>query len=226
VLAWFGMYWHLGKSITACIAADRVMFLDTARDRYFAAPSAINDSAAGWLRGDLMFAAAPQAQAFLRHVIGIEGDDVPAEPVPRHVEMPSPFDTALPPSRPIRALTLASVALRVFRAQRDLRRKPLSAVLAGSVARTRSSSHANPELLRSRLRAFHTARPLVPVPRICLHDCLALLDWLGEAGAGTQLVFGVAAYPFAAHSWLQWNGEVIDDHPESVSRFTPILHLP
>jgi hypothetical protein len=52
------------------------------------------------------------------------------------------------------------------------------------------------------------------------------MDWLGADRALAQLTFGVAAYPFAAHSWIQADGCRIDDHPESPSRFQPILQLP
>jgi hypothetical protein len=221
------MYWHLGTNITACIAAGRVMFLDIALDRYFAAPPAINDGLARWLGDRTALAGAPEVEAFLAQICGPDGDEAGClAPTPREVAMPSPFDARLDSLGRIRPAALASIALRVCRAQRDLRRKPLGAVLADRLAPGRFPSSPDPALLRHRLRAFHAARPLVPVPRICLHDCLALLDWLGEARAGTQLLFGVAAYPFAAHSWVQWQDEVIDGHPESVSRFTPIRCFP
>jgi hypothetical protein len=120
---------------------------------------------------------------------------------------------------------LVSITRAVKSASKDVRTKPLSRILAERLPVATESSRPVAELFRQ-LAIFRSARPLIPVPRICLHDCLALADWLGPSFRGASLVFGVSAVPFAAHCWLQKDGVVLDDHPESPSRYRPILHLP
>lgn len=136
--------------------------------------------------------------------------------------MDSPW---LPWVRP-KAGDLRSVAIATYRAWRDVRSGRLVEILSRRFAsRTTPPATAQTPDLNARLAVFRSARPLVPIPRKCLHDCLALRDWLGPDGQGLTLVLGVSASPFAAHSWLQAGHQVIDDHPDSPSRYQPILHL-
>lgn len=59
----------------------------------------------------------------------------------------------------------------------------------------------------------------------CLFDSLALIEFLARYRIFPRWVFGVTTSPFAAHCWLQHAGVVINDSPEHVGRFTPILTL-
>jgi hypothetical protein len=70
---------------------------------------------------------------------------------------------------------------------------------------------------------FRRARAWVPIKPSCLQDSLALHQWLGRYGAGADLVMGVKLDPFAAHCWLQVGDIVLNDLPETVAAFTPIL---
>lgn len=218
------MYWRLTPSLTATIAAGRAMFLDVVRDRYFAAPPESSDALADWLLGGMPARSSATAHNFLVEAGGVDPREAAGTtPVRCELRMPSSFDAQpLPPAR-MGPVKLACLAVTVARARRDVAEKPLARILARRAAPSLFRSTRSACDRERRLAQFRTGRPLVPVPRSCLHDCLALLDWLGPARAGTCLVFGVVAYPFAAHSWIQHAGEVIDDHPESVSRFQPIL---
>jgi hypothetical protein len=40
-----------------------------------------------------------------------------------------------------------------------------------------------------------------------------------------QLVFGVTAYPFGAHCWVQTRHALLGDPPDTIGRYAPILHL-
>lgn len=221
------MYWRLTPNLTACIAADRVLFLDVARDRYFAAPPAINDEFASWLCSGNTIGAFSRSRSLLVDLAMLDPEDAEhIAPKACHVAMPAPLDAQSLPLSRIGPGTIAGVGRAVIRARRDVKNGPLASILAHRLSPAQYVSNREDADRRVRLAAFRTARPLIPVPRVCLHDCLALVDWLGPARAGTQLVFGVAAFPFAAHSWLQADGRVIDDHPESASRFQPILHFP
>ncbi len=57
----------------------------------------------------------------------------------------------------------------------------------------------------------------------CLYDSLALVHFLATQGQFAQWVIGVRLNPFAAHSWVQSGGVVLNDQPERVRRYQPIL---
>lgn len=221
------MYWRLTDSITACIACDRVLFLDIARDRYFALPDDCNDQFASWLAGP------EDGESPSRHreiLVGLGILDpfgaTDIRPVACTAPSTEPLDAAPLAPKPIDLRNLFGVGLVVASAARDVRSGRFAAVLGRRLARLRFDAPAAVGEMMSRLAEFRTVRPFIPVPRVCLHDCLALIEWMGPSRAGAQLVFGVTAYPFAAHCWVQAGGRILDDHPESASRFEPILLFP
>ena len=220
------MYWRLTDSVTACIAAGRVIFLDLARDRYFALPDAMNEPFASWLiqptASDL---SGVLHMALVELAIAAPSRAGQLAPTPCQVDMPAALDAERLSPVPFAFRNLFGIAAAVVTASHDVRSKPLASILARRLSLSRFAAPLNGADRLARVAAFRSIRPLVPVPRVCLHDCLALLDWLGASRAGAQLVFGVSAFPFAAHCWVQAGGRVIDDHPESVSRFEPILHF-
>lgn len=59
----------------------------------------------------------------------------------------------------------------------------------------------------------------------CLFDSLALAEFLAHYRVFPHWVFGVSSSPFAAHCWLQHDGIVINDSPELVAKFAPIMIL-
>lgn len=220
------MYWRLTDSVTACIAAGRVIFLDLARDRYFALPDELNEPFASWLispNSTNLSSALRMALVELAIVSPDRADQL--APTPCHIDMPAALDAEPLAPVPITFRNLVGVAAAVSTAARDVRLKPLASTLGRRLSPSGFAAPIDGVDKLARVAAFRSVRPFIPVPRVCLHDCLALLDWFGPSRAGTQLVFGVSAFPFAAHCWVQANGRVIDDHPESVSRFEPILHF-
>ncbi len=220
------LYWRLSPSVTACIAADRVLLLDVARDRYFALPPALNNSLRTWLE-QIGEGRLPDDLHRALGELGVipAGDPVPAAAQPCPVVRSRPIDSAPLPATRLRPRAVWQVAHAVRSAAKDVRQRRLGSILTKRFDPTRERLGGHGDL-RSKLAEFRAIRPLIPVPRVCLHDCLALLDWLGPARGGAQLVLGVSAYPFAAHCWVQQDGELLDDHPESPSRFEPILHFP
>jgi hypothetical protein len=218
------MYWRLNQDITACIASGRVLFLDVRRDRYFALPPAANERFAAWLTrsggGRL-----PEEHETLLARLKIIEQDTGHTATPCTITRARAVDAeTLPPLR-IGPGTALRVGSAVVKAAREVRHRPL-AMMLDHRRQKRALRESSNSALTTRLAQFRAVRPLIPVPRTCLHDCLALLDWLGPSARDVQLVFGVSAFPFGAHCWLQAEGRVIDDHPESPSRYQPILHLP
>lgn len=221
------MYWRLGESMTACIASGQVVVLDVARDRYFALPPSANDAFASWLTQPDTGAPPATCRRILAEMMALDQNELDGlRPVPCRVAMPDTLDAAPLPAPVMSSRNLVGVGRAVVSAWRDVRTKPLALVLGRRLAPGRDEQAAAADgSVPTRLAEFRAVRPLIPVPRVCLHDCLALIDWLGPASVPVQLVFGVTAFPFAAHSWVQAGGRVVDDHPESASRFQPILHF-
>jgi len=59
----------------------------------------------------------------------------------------------------------------------------------------------------------------------CLHQALTTWHLLRRQGISAELCFGVAKYPFGAHSWVDAHGEILDDDPERIQRYTVIYRL-
>jgi hypothetical protein len=57
----------------------------------------------------------------------------------------------------------------------------------------------------------------------CLLDNLTLVEFLAAAGVFPDWVIGVRTRPFAAHTWLQMDGNLLNDSPGRIGFFTPIL---
>lgn len=57
----------------------------------------------------------------------------------------------------------------------------------------------------------------------CLHDSLALVNFLASESVSATWVIGVRTDPFAAHAWVQTGDLVLNDQHEHVRRFRPIV---
>ena len=69
------------------------------------------------------------------------------------------------------------------------------------------------------------AAALYPGRALCLERSLVLYDRLRRAGADVQLRIGVQATPFAAHAWVTYRGEPVNDSAEHVSHFVVMPEL-
>jgi Transglutaminase-like superfamily len=119
----------------------------------------------------------------------------------------------------LQSTTAAAASLRCF--------SLLSVVRAAAARRARLARDSEPislEAARNSVAAFETMRPLVFTARDkCLFDSLALVHFLAQEGMFPRWVIGVKTRPFAAHSWVQSGGVVLNDLHEHVRRYTPIL---
>lgn len=57
----------------------------------------------------------------------------------------------------------------------------------------------------------------------CLPKALGTWHLLRRQGIAADLCIGVAKFPFRAHSWVDFQGEILDDDPARVSQYT-VLH--
>lgn len=125
----------------------------------------------------------------------------------------------------------ASVAWSVTLATGWLRWKSFRDVVSRFENRERkntSFTNARPDLtrLRKRVAVFRRLRPLLfTAYEKCLFDSLALNEFLRLSGIAPRWIFGVRSDPFGAHCWLQLADVVVNDDPEHVQQFTPIMAI-
>jgi hypothetical protein len=94
-------------------------------------------------------------------------------------------------------------------------RKERSQGAAESVAEAR---------LHQLVGTFATLRPFFFAAKdACLFDALALSEFLAAYRIFPRWVFAVQSRPFAAHCWLQLDGQVLNDTVDHVKRYTPIM---
>lgn len=84
-------------------------------------------------------------------------------------------------------------------------------------------STPDPRRVASVVSGFRRMLPWVPRQGACLYRAFVLLTMLRQAGQDATWVFGVRTWPFGAHCWLQLEEAVLDDDPERVARYTPIM---
>lgn len=70
---------------------------------------------------------------------------------------------------------------------------------------------------------FKAWLPWSPAQGACLHRAWVLRALLRQRGQDADWVFGVRTWPFSAHCWLQVGDAVLDDDPDRVALYTPIL---
>jgi len=207
----------LAEHVSYCRIADRLIFLDVGKDRYFAMrwpdPVSLDAGFPPAMTATLM------AQGLL---VDAPAGRTAARPASRRPPTSSLLDSAEP--GPARGIAMRSLAAALG-ARAALQSRPLIDILA-AVRRQRSTidPRATPGRdLPQLANGFAAARRWWPAQGRCLPDSLALMRVLMAFGHRPSLVFGVIAYPFAAHCWVQSGDMVLNDALDHVTRFTPIL---
>ena len=239
--------YELALHVHACRVEEHVILLDIKRDQYLglSAPLAIalTFEVHGWPPDNPTSAVKPHERmddAVLNTIEWLKNEGVviesPIKPVPRvPICIPRPafglFENCKNAPANVRFSSLVNVLATSIQVSLCLRCLSLERTLFRlqrhrlNVAPTKD--HPTPEeqdQLRTHVVAFRALRPLAIAARSpCLFESLALGEFLASQGLFPRIVFGVDANPFAAHCWLQWDDVVINDSPEYVSRFTPIM---
>ena len=141
--------------------------------------------------------------------------------------VPAPADSALERAvvteRPGWATACEVVALAII-ARMALRTRPLKSTLDRLAARREGAASSVPTSnLEALARQFGQLRRLLPLRPLCLPDSIAFLRFAVRRGHAPRLVFGVEAFPFTAHCWVQDGSVVLTDALDHASRFKPIL---
>jgi hypothetical protein len=209
------MQCFLKPHVHAVAVDEDMVLLDVAADAYFCLPGA----AAAWTGRDAA------------------SDRLLADLVTKGLATSTPLGAGRPPLPGLPTRDLRA-GLRSSPTPTDLRR------LAGATGdlavhyRGRSFSHIlafahrpgaerpplgpEPELQRL-CQVFATCVVWLPTPGKCLVRSFLLLRFLQRSGCDAQWVFGVRTWPFRAHCWVQADGAALEDAPERLCAYTPIL---
>ncbi len=210
--------WRLADGVHAAAVENDVVFLSIEADRYQCLPSAAGlldlDPAGGslWIHHEAL------AGALVRAGLIARGTPTPrpaAPPLPAVTLASGPFD--LPDGRDLLALARGAVDIAL-----SYRSRPLAALLA-SAAASRAVRGEPQDRIEAVVAAFHRWAPWAPVTGKCLLRSFMLLRGLHRRGLDATWVFGVRTWPFSAHCWLQVDGVALDEQPDRLAAFTPIL---
>jgi len=134
------------------------------------------------------------------------------------------------PTEKLSLCTVFAFVVASICAKAALRFWPFDRVVRRVAQRKARCSDANEPLDLERARrlieAFERMRVFLFSTRDeCLHDSLAVLEFLARYRIFPSWVFGVRARPFAAHCWVQHEDVVFNDTVEHVSTYVPIMAI-
>lgn len=217
------MRYRLAPQVSFCETGHRLVFLDVATDRYFCLEPPMEAAFRAAMANDPR-APADTLQTLIARGVLIAGEGLLASttppPEPRH----SAFDflerRGLQPLRTMRAVAA------LIGARGSLRKRGLAATLdalAHVTVNDRRTPAPNDADSVAVALAFRTTQLLVSPLDQCLPRSIALATLLFREGASASFVMGVRLRPFLAHSWVQAGDVVLNDRPDTVRTFTPIL---
>lgn len=231
----------LAPHVYPCISGQHVVLMDLERDKYIAVVPA--HRLAAWVRGWPVGGAptdspddpdgAPDAlvSQMLAHGMLVTDPYVgkPAVPVTTVRPQRSLMEFDLDTHPKAGAAQLWRFAGSCLRAQVSLKLRPIQSIVeAVRDRRARYSAGgaqaADPSGLSSLVTTFARLRPLFYTLRsACLLDSLTLLHFLSAEGIHPDWVFGVKTEPFDAHCWVQQGELLLNDVPDRVRQYSPIL---
>lgn len=215
------MSYRLADHIHFCRSNGQVTFLDLKADRYFALPQetdlAFQKLADGVPLGDTeTFALTPLTSA------GILEPIVSETPLRLPPAISPAERTIIPAGFTSGKISISALASQIETATR-LRLNTLSQTIARLQARKQRAESRRVESVAKRATKFLSIRQIISTQDHCLNWSVALIDYLAKAGHYPILVIGVRRKPFAAHAWVQTDDLLLNDMPDRVARYSPIL---
>lgn len=229
-------YW-LSRHVHVCVTDDYAVLLDLRRDKYIGIGRehlpALAAAVMGWPQAVCGRGPAPAASALLRQMLSskvlttdpVIGKEAQPPTVPRPQAMLVEADLE---SRPkVTARNVAQVLMAAAYARALLKFCRIETVV-GRVRRRSERQRVDTafdfERARPLVAAFLHLRPLFFTSKDeCLFDSLVLIELLARHRLFPLWMFGVSTSPFRAHSWVQAGDRVLNDLPERIAGFTPIL---
>jgi hypothetical protein len=230
----------LAPHVYPCISGQHVILMDLERDKYIAVLPA--HRLARWVRGWPVGAGTAEASAdsdtapdalvsqMLAHGMLVTDPQVgkPAVPVTTTRPQRSLVEFDLDTRPKTGAAQLWRFGRSCLRAQLSLKLRPIQSIVDAvrerKTRRACGAQEADPARLRRLVTAFARLRPLFYTLRsACLLDSLTLLHFLSAEGIHPDWVFGVKTEPFDAHCWVQQGELLLNDIPDRVRQYSPIL---
>jgi len=219
------MEFTLAPGVTACMAEGRVVILDLKRDRYFCLPEKSDAALQRAFLGRHTCDDLPPLYGLARSSILVAGSDgMPLKLSSVRMPSESALDTAAPKPSAARSI---GAAIAYVRKRRALRRSGIYGQIA-RVSAMRPAGHdacteAEIDAGRALALEFDSISRLVSTGDACLVKSLALIERLRRRSIRADLVLGVRLRPFLAHCWVQNDAFILNDRPEFVRTFSPIL---
>lgn len=225
-----------------CRTQHHVVLLDLRQDKYFALDQ-IQSQALGVLFPQLREPNARDLQgndhntAAFTHELVTQGILTTDSSIGRHftplaVETPTRAlaDEYLLTEIPIRPHHVARFVQSYIWARLVTRCRSIEAIVRGVQARKqtmiRTPTADQTEQVRQLYTVFERLRPWLYTGRdACLFDAITLAEFLSRYQLPVAWVFGVKTAPFAAHCWIQMGDLVLNDIPDTVRRYTPIMAI-
>lgn len=223
------MLYQLPAHLSFCLVADRLVFLDLRRDRYFALDGAADRAFRALITNGGANSGDGPADDRLRllaerGLLEEIGTTAPIKAQPDFMPIRSLVESREPAAK-AGAAAAAEIFLRLLLVNRALKRGRLETLL--SELRERKSRIPTDADCAARAAGlgsvFLATRPFVPVAPNCLSDSLALVGFLLRRGVRSDLVLGVKLDPFAAHAWVQTRDRLLNDRVDGASEFKPVL---
>lgn len=205
--------------------ADCAIILDINRDRYWRVGS---DLAMGldWIEGRRPGPITPETLFRLEKLQLTEPTEV-ARPR-RSTELPSVNASATEGECGAGGWRIAAtveIALLCAQTRLVVQSRPLKSIIDRLWSRREHGVKQDAGNIAQLAKTFEHHRRLIPLPRKCLPDSLAFLTFAAHRGHFPNLVFGVEAWPFAAHCWVQSDDTVLNDALDHARSFSPILTI-
>jgi hypothetical protein len=209
----------LAPGVGYCETGGELVFLDLARDRYFALRG---DDRAAFERLRSREQNDSDAMSGLVRTGLLVRSDGSRDLEPASAAIPSQDLSAADDSFSF-AMGMAA-ARGLYWARRAMRPDKIGATIAdlAKAKRQIGGGGAEDDLISVGAR-YAASRWIVPISPRCLVDALALDRILLRRGLAATLVFGVRISPFAAHSWLQTPRTILTGTAAEARNFTPIL---
>jgi hypothetical protein len=218
------MGYRLAPTVRACrTERDDLIFLDLAHDRYLAADGEAREALLNRLDWPAIEPSPALAALHERGLLIFEPDKPDQLGMTKRetaASMPAEIDTSLgsPSLRDV-----AELAWVRMRCASQIRRRGMQALQHARTPVAMNAAGAAAPALIATVGRLIRARSLLPLEHSCLLDSLTLRTLLRGQGMQSEIVVGVQARPFKAHCWAEAGGLVLNDDPDALRRFTPIL---
>lgn len=221
------MKYRLRPGLACCVHAQRAIFLDVPKNRYFMLAGDANRAFVELFeQGAETFDRTPGIERLLS--LGVLQFDPQVGFKPSNIPKPHSELSASGQCSP--SDRIAAVGAQ-FAAVMTLWLRPFEVVVrstreAGNAIESEPCDPSTSRKSAGRVAsAFRATRNVRPRASHCLTSSLAFYGLAIKRRLQVRLVFGVQATPFLAHSWVEMDGVVLNDDLEFISCFTPILAL-